>query len=418
MIKQPLLTQVIHDQQAAFRAKDVGIAREVNINELIATDRIVVITGIRRSGKSTLLRQIAQALEHFYYVNFDDERLYNFGLEDFQTLMFEFHKLFPSKYILIDEIQNVAGWERFVRRISDENYKAIITGSHAKLLNSELATHLTGRYRKIELYPFSFTEFLQYSKIQTLVLTTQNTANIVKAFDTYLIDGGFPEFVKYKNIEDLQSTFNDIIYKDLIVRFGIQSQKAFKDLAIYLFRNFTGEVSYNSLKGITHIGNNNTLKDYLAYLEQAYLAFEIHKFDFSLKKQMAYSKKIYVIDNGMRNSVSLKISKEQGQLLENTIFIELMRRYKEIWFYKSKDNFEVDFVVKNDFLQLYQVCYSLQNEETMHRETRGLIAAMKELNAQHATIITYNEGDTLHTNGYTISVLPAWKWLIQGQQNM
>ena len=405
-----LLAQVIADQHETFQAYPFGVTRDVNIPDILQTPRIIVITGIRRSGKSILLKQIAAKVDSYYYINFDDERLFHFEVADFQSLMFAFQKRYAAKTILIDEVQNVQGWERFARRLYDENYKVVITGSNAKLLSSELATHLTGRYRKIELFPFSFSEYLRYKAIPAQPLTTKNTARIVKAFDDYLVWGGFPEYVYFENTEDLQNTYSDILYKDLIVRFGVKNQKAFKNLAMYLFRNFTGEISYNSLKSITGISNTNTIKDYIDYLQQAYLVFEVHKFEYSLKKLMAYAKKTYAIDNGMRNTVAFRISKEHGQLLENLVFIELKKRYQELWFYKSETGFEVDFLINDPPLHLFQVSYTLQDERTRNREIRGLVAAMEALGTGRATIITYNEETVLSEAGYSIEVIPAWKW--------
>lgn len=236
MIKMALLSEVIEDQLSKFKNKDTGLSRDVEFDKYIKTTQITVVSGIRRSGKSTLLAQFSKKFENFYYFNFDDDRIVGFTIEDFQELTVAFQKLYPSKVIFLDEIQNVEGWERFIRRIYDEGYKIFITGSNAKLLSSELATHLTGRYVKIELYPFSFKEFLQFKKVDYKKKTSAAKAEIMKFFDEYLKVGGFPDFLKYNDDEFLKRIYNDILYKDLLVRFKIKEVKAFKELAAFYLR--------------------------------------------------------------------------------------------------------------------------------------------------------------------------------------
>lgn len=186
-----------------------------------------MISGIRRSGKSTLLLQLADLCPYFHFITFDDERLINFEVSDFNALLIELNRDKPSKTIFIDEVQNVAGWEQFVRRLHDQQYKVFITGSNSKLLSSELATHLTGRYIKTKLFPFSFLEYLTLKQIDPGDKTTENLGRITDAFDKYLVDGGFPEFLLHNDTEFLQRIYEDILYRDLIVRFGIKNIKGF-----------------------------------------------------------------------------------------------------------------------------------------------------------------------------------------------
>lgn len=412
MIFEQLIEQVVNDQRILLQTKTTSTPRNVNYKLLLETSQIVVITGIRRCGKSTLLHQIIKNYNNFSYINFDDERLFNFELSDFQNLMLIFKKQNNSKVIFIDEIQNVPNWERFVRRIFEEGYKIYITGSNSKLLSSELATHLTGRYLKIELFPFSFAEYINYKRIEILPLTSDNLAAILKTFDEYLQSGGFPGSFINSNIAYIQQIFEDIIFKDLIARFEIRNIKTFKQLAHYLITNFTKEISYNSLKNSLTLSNVNTIKDYIDYLQQAYLIFECYKFDFSLKKQIVYNKKIYCIDNGLQKSISFNFSNNYGQLLENLIYTELRRRTIEVYFYKTAQNYEVDFILHDKVIQLYQVCYIVENEKTFEREKRALTEAMKELNVQLSTIITYNNEAFIKTDSGNIIIIPAWKWLL------
>lgn len=315
--------------------------------------------------------------------------------------------------MFFDEIQNIEGWERFIRRVFEEGYKIFITGSNAKLLSSELATHLTGRYIKIELFPFSLIEILNYNKADYKKLTSDNKANLIKYFDKYLTEGGFPEIIKYDDKEFLKRVYGDIIHKDIIVRHKIRNSKTFKNLSLYLMTNFTSELSYNSVKTSLNIKSTNTVKEYVGYLEESYLVFELYKYDFSLKKQFISNKKVYAIDNGIRDIVAFKFSDDKGKYLENFVFIELKRRQKEVYFYKTKNNKEVDFIYYEDnCFKLIQVAYTFVDDKTKKREINSLTEAAKELPNTESMIITYNEDETINTGTNEIQVVPAWKWLL------
>ena len=412
-MKKEIIEEVIFDQRENLKLKDPGIRRQVNYKKAIATKQIVVISGVRRSGKSTLFLHFMKDFKSFYYLNFDDERLINFNVSDFQELMIIFKTHYQSDVVFFDEIQNVVGWERFIRRIFDEEYKIFITGSNARLLSSELATHLTGRYIKIELFPFSLIEILEYNKINFKKLTSDNKANLIKYFDKYLTEGGFPEMIKYNDNEFLKRIYEDIIYKDIIVRHKIRNSITFKNLSHYLLTNFTSELSYNSLKTSLSIKSTNTVKEYVSYLKESYLIFELYKYDFSLKKQFISNKKIYTIDNGVRDIIAFKFSDDKGKFLENLVFIELKRRQKEIYFYKTKNNKEVDFLYYDDnYFNLIQVTYTFADYRTKKREIDSLIEAGKEIPNTKNFIITYNEEEIIKTDTVEIQVIPAWKWLL------
>jgi predicted AAA+ superfamily ATPase len=413
MIAQDVLEEVVYEQYNTFINKNAGISRSININYITTSHLITVITGIRRSGKSTLMRQIAKHYSDFYYINFDDERIASFIVDDFRLLMLVFQKKTASKVIFLDEIQLVENWEIFVRRLFEEGYKIIVTGSNARLLSSELATHLTGRYHKIELYPFSFSEFLKFKQFEYSEPTSQQKAQLLNHLDDYIANGGFPEYRMLNDKEYLKTVYNDVIYRDLIVRFGIKNIQIFKQLSNYLFTNFTKETSYNSLGKLFKIGSATTIGEYIDYLQQAYLVFECYKYDYSFRKQLVYNKKIYVIDNGLRNAIAFNFSKNIGQNLENIVFLQLKRQQKEIYFYRSKENFEVDFVIHQNPVELIQVTYSMLDTETANREKRALYHAMKELNLHKATIITYNEENTILENEKEIKIIPIWKWLTE-----
>ena len=408
-----LLEEIIEDQLTRFKSKDSGVPRDVDFAKYKKTKQITIISGIRRSGKSTLLAQFAGLFKNYYFINFDDERLSDFTIKDFQPLMLLLQKKYKSQVIFLDEIQNIFGWERFVRRLYDEGYKIFITGSNAKLLSSELSTHLTGRYLKMEIYPFSFKEYLQFNKIDYQKRTSVVKARIFKYFDLYLKSGGFPEFLKFNDDEVLKRVYEDILYKDLLVRFKIKEVKAFKQLAAYLFTNFTKEANYNSLKNILGFKSLTSVKNYVEFMQESFLIFELYKYDFSLKKQFVSDKKMYVIDNGLRNAVSFSFSEDFGRLLENLVFIELKRRGKEIYYFKGKK--ESDFLIKekSKIIQVLQVSRDLQAGVNEERELAGLVEALKEFNLKEGTILTQYQEEVLKIDDFTIKVIPVWKWLIE-----
>ena len=404
---------IINDQLSVFKKRDAGFPRKINYKSHINSKPITVIAGIRRSGKSTLLKQFSLKLPNFYYVNFDDERLISFSVEDFNNLLIIWKKKFASKYILIDEVQNVTGWERFVRSLHDENYKLFISGSNAKLLSSELSTHLTARYQKIELYPFSFKEMAEYRQADLLPsMISTAKAKILKLFDEYLVHGGFPEYIKYKNEEYLKRVYEDIIYRDIITRFGIKEVKSFRELTNYIFTNFTKELSYNNLKTILGIKTAMSVRNYVGFLEESYLIFELFKYDYSLKKQYISDKKLYVIDNGMRNATAFYFSTDRGRLLENLVFIELKRRKNEIYYFKDKS--ECDFLVreKNRIIQAIQVTQKI-DKTNEKRELDGLFNALTRLNLKSGLILTEDQDQIKTIGRYKITIKPIWQWLLK-----
>ena len=407
-----ILERVVFDQLANFKAKDPGVPRDVDFDKAIKSKQIQIVTGIRRCGKSTLLKQLSEKLDSFYYLNFDDERLLKFSVEDFDSLLILWKKLYKSKTIILDEIQNVKNWERFIRRIYDEDYKIILTGSNAKLLSGDLSTHLTGRHIKLELYPFSFSEYLRFKNFDSdKWKTTDRLAKLLKLTDEYVENGGFPEYVIFGDVDYLKRIFEDILYKDLIVRFKIREIKSFRELANYLFTNFTSEISYNSLQRALNFKSVVSVKNYIGHLQESYLLHELYKYDYSLKKQIIYNKKIYSIDNGLRNQVSFRFSEDSGKLLENTVFLQLKRSGKEVYYYKNKR--ECDFLIKQktkivEAIQVTDVLSAANRE----RELNGLIAAMESFNLKKGLIITRNQEEKFRSQGREIRVLPIYKWLL------
>lgn len=410
------IEQIVLDQRSVFDARDPGVPREVDFQRYMSHDQVVVVSGIRRCGKSTLLRQFAQRYDHFYYINFDDERLINFTVKDFSDLMLCFRKQDDAaRVIFMDEVQNIDQWERFVRRVQDEGYKVFLTGSNARLLSSELGTHLTGRYARIELFPFSFSEFLVFHRVTYEKLTSQVQATVLKMFDDYLVNGGFPEVLKYGDREFLARTYEDILHRDIISRMGIKDVKAFQQLCHYVFSNATGDLSYNALVTSLGIKSPMTVKNYIHALQESYLAFELYKYDFSVKKQYVSSKKIYVIDNGMRNTVAFFFSEDLGKQLENLVFTALRQRGDQLYLFKGAR--ECDFLVEvqGQITQAIQVCYDLTPENVV-RELNGLTQAMDAVDCSSGMVLTYNQdgapGFVSPAIPDNVQIKPVWKWLL------
>lgn len=411
MMELTLLEQIVADQKKNFEVKDPGLARELDFSKYLKTKQITAISGVRRSGKSTLLKQFSARFPDFYYITFDDERLINFTVDEFSNLMLAFRKSRQANVIFMDEVQNVIGWERFARRLYEEDYKIFVTGSNARLLSSELATHLTGRYFKIELYPFSFREFLTYKNISPNSRSSAEQAAILKNFDEYLMNGGFPEAIKYQEEEFLKRIYEDILYKDLIARFKIRETKLFQQLAAYLFSNVGKEISYNGLKKTLGYKSPMSVRQHIGFMAEAYLVFELMKYNYSLKKQFVSDKKVFVIDNGLRNKIAFSVSEDRGRLLENLVFIELKRRGREIYYFKNKK--ECDFLIKekNRITSAIQVTADL-GKENQEREIGGLLEALEAAHLKKGLILTINQEKTIKQNGKVIEIKPLWKWLI------
>ncbi len=406
MILKDTLKGIVRSQREEISNFDYGIERE-NVAKIEPNVSFaVIISGVRRCGKSTLLRQLIKKLNGFYYFNFEDPKAINFEVGDFQKLNDVFKEEYGSHYYyFFDEIQNVHQWELFVRAMLDKDKKIIITGSNASLLSKELGTRLTGRHLRYELFPFSYREFLNFT----------NKKPNINSFQHYFIKGGFPEYLKFNNAQILQELLNDILVRDIAVRYNIRSIKTLKEMALYLITNIGKEFSYNLLKRTFDLGSTNTVIDFVSYFEDSYLLFTIQKFDYSLKKQLVNPKKIYSIDNGLSNANSTSFSGDKGRMLENIVFINLRKKYKEIFYFQEKN--ECDFVVKQgtNIRNAIQVCYDL-NEDNKKREINGILGAMKKFKLKEGLILTYDQEDKIKTDNSKIIIMPVWKWLMQRKQ--
>lgn len=410
-----ILKEIILNQNSKSKKVDLIIRDNEKILEKYVKNKfVIVISGIRRCGKSTILKKV-KSIYPGYYLNFDDERLVNFKLEDFQLLYETFIEIYGQENIFyFDEIQNIVGWERFVRRLNDEGKKVFVTGSNATLLSKELGTHLTGRYLEIKMYPFSFKEFLKFKKFELkkdFLYASASKANIKKYFDEYLLEGGFPEYLEDKNKDYLKLLYENILYRDILVRYNLSGEKNLKDLIYLAVTNLSSEISFNSLTKSLNISSPTTIKEYFYYLENSYLTFLISRFNYSLKKQIRSPKKVYIIDNALATYLGFRFSKDYGRLLENLVFLELKRRNKEIYYFSEEH--ECDFIIKEGLLSVeaIQVCFDL-NKDNRDREINGLIESMQKLKLKTGLILTYEQEEEFEVNGKRIIVKPIWKWLL------
>lgn len=349
-----------------------------------------IISGVRRSGKSTYLRILYQNDPAKYtYIHFDDPRLLEFSLDDF----FRLEELAGETTFMFDEIQHVKEWEVYVRHLTERNRPVYITGSNASLLSGEMAGKLTGRQLSYELFPYSYSEFL----------SQQNQVASEDNLEEFLVCGGFPEYVRYRNTLILQSLFTDILERDIIARYQIRSSFEFKQLATYLINNIARPYSLRRLTEVLKLGSANTTSSYIEHLENAYLFYSISKFDYSWKKQSVNPKKIYAVDNGLILANTAKLQDDKGRLFENAVFIQLRRKYKNIFYFSDKG--ECDFVVQDPTQNFvcYQVCYELE-KDNYNREIDGLVAALNFFDISKGYLITLSQSDQIKVQDKIIDI--------------
>ncbi|MBI5002444.1 ATP-binding protein [Candidatus Woesearchaeota archaeon] len=403
MIIKETIKEIIVSQMAFLERLEAGIFREKGDEIDVKDSFALIITGIRRCGKSTFLNQIVQKQKKGYYLNLEDPRLEGFELSDFTKVEIIMKELYGAGGVyFFDEIQNVEKWEKFIRYLIDKKEKVVITGSNASLLSQELGTKLTGRHLQIEMFPFSFREFL--------ILKKQKPSLV--AFEKYLYAGGFPEYLKKEDPTILHELLSDVVMRDIAIRFGIRNTGILNKIVIYLISNVGKEFSYNSLKKMFEIKSVQSVIDYISYFENAYLLFTIPRFSYSYKQQQVNPKKVYSIDNGFSYNNSVSFSKDKGKMLENVVFLQLRRSHKEIFYFQEKN--ECDFLIKekDKIIRAIQVCFEL-HEENKERELNGLVAALHKFDIKEGYILTYNQADSFLIEGKKIQVKPVWKWMLE-----
>lgn len=415
MVTKDLLRRVIYDQRELMEG--LGVDRQI-LKEQIAAPEILVISGVRRCGKSVLMQQIkAKREEQDYYLSFDDDRLLHFEVEDFQVLYDVFVEDFGMQHsFYLDEVQLIPGWERFVDRLYSHKNKVFVTGSNAFLLSKELGTLLTGRHLKQELWPMSFVEYLTLKDVvweKKDLYTTEGRAKMLNLQDAYLNEGGFPQYLSTRNPRYLKELYNDIIYRDIVVRHKLPSDRQIREVAYYLASNYTHRFTYNSVAKATGIKSADTATDYIGYLEESYLVGVVTKYDYKVGEQMKSPKKVYFVDNGLVSQIGFNFSNNFGQKLENAVYVELRRREKEIFYFHDKG--ECDFVIREgkDIVAAYQVTVSLKDEKTRKREEDGLKAAMDAFGLREGYIITKDEMEERKlSDGRVVHVVPFYRWII------
>ncbi|OGR07815.1 MAG: hypothetical protein A2511_12595 [Deltaproteobacteria bacterium RIFOXYD12_FULL_50_9] len=408
------------EQYNVFLARDTGIERERlrEVEQAAEAPHAVIISGLRRAGKSTLLAQMARKLgsARYYYINFEDDRFLGFQADNTTYLYQLLVELFGERKIfVVDEIQNIAEWERFVRRFMDMGFKFYITGSNASLLSKELGSRLTGRYVAIDLFPFSFKEFLNFQNEPSFDLnrmTTAETGRLEKNLLAYLHDGGVPDALKYPKLPLLRTLYDDILHRDIVTRYHIDTVSVIKELAFFLMSNPAGLISFNKIKEQLKVGSVNTIKNYIGYMESSWLLFTLNVYDYSVKRQQIAPKKVYGIDPGMNNTIGLAFSPNTGRLLENAVFLALRRQTRDIYYYTTPNGYEVDFYLPAQ-RRLIQVTQDFRNPATRKREIRTLLDALQGLHATSALVLSDANEQPLEVNGVSIEVRSTAEWLLR-----
>ena len=415
MITKDTLLQIIYEQKE-YKLHNV-IARKID-SKLLNCAEVLVITGVRRCGKSVLLRQIQTSRsERDYYINFDDERLLSFTVEDFQKLDELFHEEFGEQHTYyFDEIQNIDGWERFVSRLYSSGNKVFVTGSNAHLLSKEMGTLLTGRHVTHELYPFSFAEYLEFLGVDFSrkdFFTTKGKALLSSSFQDYLVKGGFPQYLNNGSENYLKSIYSDIVFRDVIVRNRISSERQLREMLFYLASNATNLCTYNSIAKNIGMSSSDTIASWIDNIEQTYLISQLCKYSPKVGVQLRSPKKIYFIDNALASQIGFNMSKNIGRWLENVVAVELLRRGGNVFYYN--DGAECDFVVRegNTVKQVIQVTASMESEPTRSRELKGLQTAMDAFGLNSGIILTLTESETISLpDGKEIIIMPCWRWML------
>ncbi|NQU82328.1 MAG: ATP-binding protein [Parcubacteria group bacterium] len=423
-VQQILLDQK-DDLESIFKEKKI-IERDVwgNYNKLLKSSLVKVITGPRRAGKSVLSFQLLRK-QNFGYVNFDDERLSILKPQDLNLLLEAIYTTTDKKpkFIFFDEIQNAPKWELFINRLNRQGFNIIVTGSNAELLNTELSNRLTGRHFALELYPFSFREYLRFNSFEYRkdAFSTKETASLHKYLEKYLFYGGFPEVIQGEDYKRyLVALYSNILTRDIILRHKIKHINTFKEVANYLISNFSCKITFNKLKNIFSLKSVHTAKNYFSFLEESYLIFAINRFSYKQKERIIAPRKTYTIDTGLINAFSIKFSQDIGHIYENAVALEILRKKAldpmlEVYYWEDTYHHEVDFVIKQGakVKELIQVSYNISKYDTKKRELSSLLKASHELKCNNLLVITADYEKEEKIKGKKIKFIPLWKWLLK-----
>lgn len=383
-----------------------------NVEVLLTSPLIKLITGPRRVGKSTQALLMLRN-KNFAYLNFDNNSLLEAWNPELVMRMLD--EVYPDyEYILLDEVQNLESWDLWVSQLYRMGKNLVITGSNAKMLSSEMATVLTGKYVQIEMLPFSLEEFFDWNKLDLHSPKSEQKTDFILLTDDYLKHGGYPEVVALRQLSRsyLDTLFDSIIWKDVAKRHKVRNITDLNNLAMYLVSNFCNPISANELAKELGLSSVNTTKKYMDYLHEPYLFYYLSRYNNKLKLMQKAPRKVYLVDNGFITSKSFSLSENLGRLLENQVFIELLRRgydvEKTMFYYRSRNDKEVDFVLRkaNKVESLVQVCYDMSSPKTEKREVESIVECAEELNCNNLIIVTYNDKRVIEKKDYKINVVP------------
>jgi uncharacterized protein len=416
MIDKNTIFRIFEESKEKFSIKIIKRNKFKELSKYINYKEILVITGVRRSGKTYSMYYLMQNLtkkinkNNILYLNFEDERftfLEVFDLEKILEYYYEFSKTKGKLYLFLDEIQNVPMWEKWVSRIY-EKHKCIISGSNSNLLSSEISSAITGRYKEIHFYPITFKEFID----KNLSINKTEDIGIIKSkLNEYIKKGGFPESLLFNKTDLLQEYYKTILLKDVIKRYNIKYKDLIEKLAVFIASNYSKPISLYSLTK-QYAAGINTIKNYLNYLEKSFLFISLNKFSYSIKKQQYAPLKYYGVDVALLESINFKITNNIGRKIENIVLIELLNNNKSIFYHKEK--FECDFLIKEglNITKAIQVTYEL-NEDNKKKEINGLLEALKSYKLDSGLILTYEQEDELIIDNKKILINPVWKWLLE-----
>ncbi len=422
-MNQTELLEILRDQKSELEgfAKQGFCERPEEAKIKMNSKKAQVVIGVRRSGKSVLCyNALSKSGVSYAYVNFDDERLAKLSSDDLNEVLRCLYQIYGDfTHLFMDEAQNVDGWHLFVNRMLRQGMKIILTGSNAKLLSSELSTHLTGRYNDVALLPFSFKEYCIIKNVDIADRTTKGDALLRRAFDEYLQSGGFPEIVTDGEDPDeyVDNLAENILEKDIIKRFKVRYKDAFRKLANNLMNNAPCEVVYAALQRDFDVRNDHTVRNYVSYLYQAYLLIQVKKYSYKSKERIRNAK-CYTVDVALLNARKDAFAGENlGRRLETIVLLELKRRYStgyDIYYLREK-SFEADFVVckRSNVLEVIQVAYEVDNRKTYDREINGLVQAYNVTKCDKLTLITAYTDRQVELHGLQIEIVSCYKWLTQ-----
>jgi predicted AAA+ superfamily ATPase len=421
-IKRIIEDQEIEKDRIGTAQKIIEREHQKPCQKFVKNDLIKVTMGVRRAGKTVFTHLLLKG-HQYAFVNFDDERLAFIDPDDLNKLLEALYEVYGDfKYLLLDEIQNVHGWELFANRLQRNRINTFVTGSNANLLSKELSTHLTGRFVEMEIFPFSFREFLLYHDIVEIKTNTRERARLKSNLEDYIEFGGFPEVVKDPEMRNtyLSTLYSSIITKDIISRNNIRFVKTFRELTSTLISNFSHTITFNKLKNTHGFKSIHTAKNYVGYLSNAYLIFLVEKYSTKPKEIVNSPKKLYISDLGLINVLSVSASKNKGDLLENLVFLQLQRTRAqnpnmEIYYWRDYQGREIDFVLRinRSIDTLIQVTYASDKNEIEPREIKSLLKGADLLGCKKLLVITWDYEAEEKVDGNKVKYIPAWRWLLE-----